>query len=205
MNTALYTWCDIQAKASCTSSSLDIIKHVQLKAHLVCVCVCVDGVAVSQHTDCSNSAKDKNHLVLNKKYTHPNIFIYHTCTLCTGIPPHPISQACKMGCLFTLKHGPKRTLILLLSLSLSIHLFPLSRRYQLEETDVSSCFTSWLNFFALWCFFLEWRPVSPSLRTILMTNTHGFQVTLFPSNQRRYSTLPIFVQASSVSLTLRWK
>lgn len=47
-----------------------------------------------------------------------------------------------------------------LSLSHSIHLFQLSRRYQLEETDVSSCFTSWLNFLALWCFLLEWRPVS---------------------------------------------
>lgn len=35
------------------------------------------------------------------------------------------------------------------SLSHSIHLFQLSRRYQLEETDVSSCFTSWLNFLAL--------------------------------------------------------
>ncbi len=102
--------------------------------------------------------KTKNHPYFKKIYTCPNIFIYHTCTLCTGLPPQLISQACKMCCLFMLKHGPKRSLIL--SRSLSIHLFPLSRRYQLEETDVSSCYTSWLNFFALWCLFFEWRPVS---------------------------------------------
>lgn len=53
-----------------------------------------------------------------------------------------------MCCLFTLKHGPEPSLP-------SIHLPPPSRRYQLEETDVSSCFTSWLNFSALWCFFLS--------------------------------------------------
>lgn len=158
----------------CASSFVDTIKHVQQR-HIKCVCLCVSEVStcsstprsfsVSWNTNTSSAQiqpKTKITQTYIKIHTPKPFYLSHLHIV--HIPPHPISQACKMGCLFTLKHGPKRMqtpLITLpsLSFSLSIHLFPLSRRYQLEETDVSSCFTSWLNFFGLWCSFLEWRPV----------------------------------------------
>lgn len=157
---------------------------------VLCVCV-VWKVPSHKHIHCLYSAKDKDHPDLNKNIHIWTVSFIKPAYCAQAYLYTPICRACKVSFLLMLKHGPRQALILSQTLSLSFSpfiFFPPSRCFQLQETDVSSCLTSRLNFFALLCFFLEWQPLSRG--TSAMTNTHRFKVTLFPSNRSLYYAPP---------------